>query len=440
MKKLRYLSLLLLLINLGFSRVGLAVPQKLPVLDRVVATVNQEAIPESELNRQMNLLMLRIKQSDNETPPLAQLKKQLLDKIILEKIQLQKAEEEGIKIEEKEVDHAIQQIASRDNLSSEQLQEFLEEQGVPFEQFRSNIKNELLISKLQQRELGQNINISPSEIEQFLNSPAGQDQSGAEYHLHHILIALPETPSAENIQKAKKEAQEILAQLRKGADFNKTAMGQSKSQHALNGGDLGWRKAAELPTIFANIVPALQVGEIYGPLQNTSGFHIIKLVDKRIEGVRTSSIMVKKHHVRQILIKPSDKLSDSEAKAVVAKLREELAQGADFTQLARKHSHELSSATKGGDLGWITKGSAFPPIFYQNVAKLQAGQISQPFKSSLGWHLVQVTEIRNELAPSSAMRNRATDLLYQRKMEERLGTWLRRARDEAEVAIYLNGT
>jgi len=303
-------------------------PHKAAILDRIVAVVNHEAIPESELNRQMHMLMLRFRQNETPVPPLAQLRKQLLDKIILEKIQLQKAATAHIEVTEPELNKALTEISGRDNSSVEQLQKFLEEQGISFSQFRDNIKNELIISRLQQQEIGPTIHLSSAEIDQFVKSAALHDSSDAEYRLGHILIALPETPSAEAIAKAKQHAEQLLQRLRKGADFSEIAMGESAGAQALNGGDLGWRKSAEIPTLFAKITSKLKVGELNGPIHNDSGFHIIKLLDKRVDG----------HHYTPKL-----------------------------------------------------------------------------------------------------MRNKATDLLFQRKFEERLVTWLRRMRDEAEVEVYLNG-
>jgi peptidyl-prolyl cis-trans isomerase SurA len=419
------------------SSTGNTAPRKLPVLDRVVAIVNQEAIPESELNNQMTLLMLRLKQSETALPPLAQLRKQLLDKLVIEKLQLQKAKEAHIEIDEPELNKAIAELAARDDFSVDELQQFLGEQGLPFNKFRETIKNEITISKLQQREVGQNIHISPLDVEQFLASAAGQDQTGAEYHLGHILIALPETASAEEIAKSKKQAEGILQRLRSGADFAQTAVGESSGAQALKGGDLGWRKMVEIPTLFSNVVSTLKIGELHGPIRNDSGFHIIKLIDKRIDGKTATDITsVKKIHVRQILIKTASKMSDAEAQALLLKLRGQILSGEDFPKLALKYSQETQSASKGGDLGWVSPSTA--SLFFEKISILRPGEVSQPFKTDKGWHLVQVIEHRIGHTASEPMKTRATDLLFQRKFEERLVSWLRRLRDEAEVQIYLN--
>lgn len=265
----------------------------LSVLDRVVASVNSEAITESELNRQTQLLIVRLRQTETSLPPMPVLRQQLLERMIMEKLQLQLAAIEGIKVDEKTLDQALNDIAVRDNLSRHQLQQFLEEQGVPFAHFRDTIKTEITLSRIQQKEIGQQITISKSDIDYFLNSPAGQDESGVEYHLGHILVALPESSSKEQSQKMETRAQSIVKELKEGADFAKTAIAISSDQQALKGGDLGWRKAASIPTSFVKIVPTLQIGEIYGPIRDNSGSHIIKLLDKRNQPVCSETVRSK---------------------------------------------------------------------------------------------------------------------------------------------------
>ncbi len=301
------------------------------VLDRIVAVVNHDAIPESELNHQVELLMVRLRQSDFTLPPLDVLRKQLLDKLIMEKLQLQMAKDANIEVDEKTIDKTLEEMASRDGLTIEKMKQFLEEQGIAFDQFKSTIKNEMIISKLQQQELAPFITISTSDVEHFMTSPAGMDQSGVEYRLGHILITLPETASAEKIAAANSKAEELVKQLKAGQDFSQLAMSKSSGPQALNGGDLGFRKAAELPTLFSKIAPTLTKGQVMGPIRNESGFHIVKLLDKRIPG-------------------------------------------------------QLDSVT----------------------------------------------------ASKEDLRMKAMDIIFQRKFEDKLVTWLRRIRDEAEVQVYLN--
>jgi len=262
--------------------------KKLPMLDNMVAAVNNEAITAAELNKQTELLLVRLRQADNPLPDMPVLRKQILDKMVLEKLQLQLAKEEQIEVDDKTLNSAIDEIAKRDGLTVSQMKEFLEEQGIPYAQFRSTIKTEITLSKLHQREIGQQIIISPRDIDQFLKSPMGQDQTGAEYHLAHILISLPESPNNAEQEKTEARAEAIVKELKAGADFAKTAMAKSAGQQALEGGDLGWRKTATIPTLFAKIAPTLRAGEIYGPIRDSSGFHIIKLINKRAQNAASS--------------------------------------------------------------------------------------------------------------------------------------------------------
>lgn len=282
LNKLNYFSSLMLSLFIASFCANPSFAAKMDVLDRVIATVNSEAIPESELNQQMQMLMLRLKQSEMKLPSEEELRKQLLEKIISEKLQLQVAKEEKIDIDEAYLNQAIEEIARRDNLTVQQLQKYLSDQNIEFKRFRETIKNEIIISKLQQKAIAPQISISASELDQFLNSPQGQDQSGAEYRVGHILIALPEKADAAEVAKAEKKAKDILAKLKAGADFQKTALSQSNNEQALNGGDLGFRKSSELPTLFAKAVPNLSVGDVSGPIKNSSGYHIIKLLEKRM--------------------------------------------------------------------------------------------------------------------------------------------------------------
>lgn len=409
--------------------------REIDTLDRVVAIVNNEAIPESELNKQMQFFLSELRQTEPNLPPQNILKKQVLDKLVLEKLQLQKAKETGISVPDAEIDKAMEDIASRNNMSLKQLQTAQEERGVPLEKFREAIKNQIIISRLQQRELGQNVHVTPEEIDQFLNSAKGQDQSGAEYRLTHILIPLGEGGSrAEN--RAKTQVDSLTKQIKNGEDFSKLAVQYSSSESA-PGGDLGFRKAPELPTLFAEVVPSLKLGEVRGPIRNEGGYHFIKLVEKRIDGVPTDTQGIMKIHVRQILLHNNDQKSAGDVQAELNKLREQCLRGADFAKLAMKHSEEARSQSKGGDLGWITAQSVDSEFFHA-ISALRAGEISQPFQTENGWQIVQVLESRQTPITSEAARNRAQDLLFQRKVEDRVASWLKRVRDEAEVQIYLN--
>lgn len=406
-------------------------------LDRVVATVNSEAIPESELNQQLQLLLVRLKQTEMNLPEEDVLKKQLLEKLVLEKLQLQIAKEEKVSIDDSSVDETVNQIAGKDNMSVQDLQQYLEEQGVSFKQFRETIKNEMTISKLQQKEVGQFITVSASELDHFLSSPMGQDQTGAEYQVGHILLPLPENPSPTEIQKAEHTAKDLIKKLKNGGDFKQAAMAHSAGPQALNGGELGWRKSPELPTLFARIVPSLPVGEIPAPIKNSSGIHIIKLIDKRIAGTSTLQKTRQEAKVRQILIKPGSKRSDAEAQSLLTQLRTEMLGGEPFAKIATKHSEETNSAKAGGDMGWVSQDTTLPE-FHAEIMKLKPGEISQPFKTEMGWHIISISAVRTKHPTNDAIKNRAMDALFQRKFEEQLSVWLKQLRDQAQVESHLN--
>lgn len=260
-------------------------PEKFQSLDRMVAIVNNDTITDSELEYQTSLLLLRLKQNENENelPPMVEFKKQILERMIMEKIQLQIASEVGISIDDTTLNQTLDEIANRDGMPLNQMREFIEEQGIPFQYFKDTVRKELILSRLQQKEIGQHISVSKTDIEHFLNSPQGQDKTGYEYRLGHILIALPNAPSPKEIESAKQQAEELKKQLMAGASFKTVAMAKSAAPQALNGGDLGWKKGTELPTLFAKQTLSMAVNEIQGPIRNTSGFHIIKLLDKRNE-------------------------------------------------------------------------------------------------------------------------------------------------------------
>jgi peptidyl-prolyl cis-trans isomerase SurA len=404
-------------------------------LDRVVAVVNNEAIPESELNQQLQLLLSELRQSEPNLPPQNQIRKQLLDKLVLEKLQVQRAKETGIKVADTDIDSTIEDIAKRNHITVKQLEKSQGDRGVSSNRFREIIKNQIMISRLQQRELGGNIHVSPEEVDQFLNSSQGQDQSGAEYRLTHILIPIQDD-SSRAASRAKTQVDTVMQQIKKGEDFAKLAVTYANNE-SVSGGDLGYRKASDLPSLFAKIVPNLKVGEVHGPIKNEGGYHIIKLAEKRIDGVAANHHTLTKIHVRHILMKTNEQTSETDLQSSLSKLRDQCRTNADFAKLATKHSEETLSASKGGDLGWVTANSV-ETEFYQSIAGLRPGEISQPFKTSAGWHIAQVLEARQTPIASQAARNKASELLFQRKVEDRIATWLKRVRDEAEVQIYLN--
>ena len=425
----RYFHLLFcfLIIYLFGSTTVIAKP-----LDQIVAIVDNEIITNSELEQHKKLLLTRIDLNNTTLPEEKILKKQILNQVILDKLQLQLANSTGIEATTQETNALIQTITKEEGMSLGEFKKELQNKGVSLESFRNHLQQELTIDKLRQREIGREIVISKADVDGFLNSPIGQDQSGAEYKLQHILLSFPNNPTPQVIATTKQSAEAILTKLKNGADFTKTAMAKSDSQQALNGGNLGWRRIGNIPTIFIKYVPNMQLNEIVGPIQSTNGFHIIKLINKRI-GDTTSHLET---HVRQILIKPSINTSEQEAKNTLIKIREQILKGKDFASLAERKSEELSTATKGGDLGWLTEKAVLPK-FYKEMQALKNGELSQPFKTELGWHLIQVLDRRSNNTSMDAARNRSREILRERKYQELLESWLKRLKNNAKIEILL---
>ena len=401
-------------------------------LDRVVAIVDNDVITETELEQYKKLLLSRIDLKNTSLPAENILKKQILNQMILDKLQLQLANNTGIEVDTQNITATIKEMAAEEGVTQQEFQTRLQNKGISLSNFRTHLQQELVINQLRQREIGREIVISSADIDGFLNSPMGQDQSGTEYHLRHILLSTTDTPTPQTITAAKQQAENILVELKSGTDFAKMAMTKSSGQQALNGGDLGWRRISEIPTLFVKHVPTMQLNEILGPIQSANGFHIIKLVEKRIGAAKTHL----ETHVRQILIKPSVNTSDEEAEKSLTAIRAQILKGKDFASLAERKSEELSTATNGGDLGWLTEKAVLPE-FYNKMQTLKNGEISQPFKTELGWHLIQVLDRRSHSTSLEAARNRAKDILRERKYQEMLEAWLKRLRDNAKVEILL---
>lgn len=403
------------------------------LLDKVIAVVNDDVISQYELDNYTKIVVANMQaQGNNALPSKDVLQEQVLNRMILDKIQVQLAEQSGIEADSIMVSEAIQHIARQQNKNVEGLKQSIEEKGIKFDDFRQIVRNDLLVQRVQAREVAQDVVIAKSDVESFLSSPAGQDQSGTEYKLSHILLLAPESPTPSALKKVQNKAEELVTSLQQGADFHKTAMSQSSGRQALNGGDLGWRTTGELPTIFVNYVPTMKVGDIVGPIRSASGFHIIKLTDKR-----TSNDASKlETHVRQILIVPDSNTSSDEAKAILTSLRQQLIKGADFAKLAQKKSQDVRSAAKGGDIGWVHEKVVLPK-FYEVMAKLRNNEISEPFQTDEGWYLIQVLDRRNQLTSDEAAWNRAVEVLTMRKTNEAIEAWTKRIRDEARVNILL---
>ena len=403
-------------------------------LDRIVAVVNDDVIVESELKVRLRLVKDQLRQSGTALPPEDVLSKQVLERLVLERLQIQIAERAGIRVDEETLNRAVEQVARQNNFDVAQFREVLERDGFDFARFREDIRNEILISRLQQRQLQNRITVTDRDIDNYISTIDKQGTDASAYRLSHILVAVPEAASSEAIAKARSEAQRIVETLRNGADFAKLAVAQSDGQQALQGGDLGWRNGSELPTIFSDVVPKMSKGEISDPIKSSSGFHVVQLADVRGDAGRH---MITQTRARHIQIRPNEVTSNAEARQRLEQLRERIENGEDFAELARANSDDRTSAIQGGDLGWLSPGDTVPE-FQSVLDTIPSGGLSEPFKTRFGWHMVQVLERREFDDTDKVKRARAADLIRQRKMDEELQNWLRQIRDEAYVELRLD--
>jgi peptidyl-prolyl cis-trans isomerase SurA len=401
-------------------------------LDRIVAVVNDDVILNSELNQRMRTVLEQLRQQGMSPPPAEVLEKQVLERLILNRLQLQLAGENGIRVDDNTLNRTLRDIAKRNKLSLSEFKGILERDGYDFGAFREDIRQELTLSQLRQREVETHIKVTDREVDDFLLTQAVQSGKEDQYRLAHILVAVPEAPSPEQIATARAKGEKILQELSEGADFSQVAVAVSDGQQALKGGDLGWRKANELPTLFAEVVPQMQPGDVSGLIRSPSGFHIVKLMEVR----RGERLFITQTHARHILISPNELTSDEDAKIRLQQIKTRVENGEDFAELARANSEDAGTAVNGGDLGWVSPGDVVPQ-FQAAMDSLEPGQISDPFRTPFGWHIVQVLRRRHRDSTEQVRRARAKELIRQRKLEEEVQSWLRRLRDEAYVEYRL---
>ena len=395
---------------------------------------NDDVITYSELENRMRLIKQQLQQRQAKLPPDDVLRKQILEQLIIERLQLQLADRVGIRVDDETINKVISNIAQENKFSLEQFREVLAREGYEFADFRRNIKKDITISQLRKRRVENRVTVTEQEVDNYLISQANRRGSKDEFHLAHILIAVPEAASPDQIRTAKERAETVLAQLRLGADFAETAIAVSNGQKALEGGDLGWRKAGQLPTLFSESVISMQVGQMSELIRSPSGFHIIKLLDRRSKEQQHT---VQQTLARHILIRPNEVISNAEAKQRITRLRGRIEGGADFGQLARASSDDTASAVEGGSLGWVNPG-VMVPEFEEQMNKLQPGQISQAFESQFGWHIVQVMARRQQDNTQQFERAQARQMIGRRKSEVAVENWLREMRSEAYVEYRLN--
>ncbi|MBL1458436.1 MAG: peptidylprolyl isomerase [Methylophaga sp.] len=397
-------------------------------LDRIVAVVNNEIVLDSELVEMEQTVRQQLRQRNAAIPSSDILRRQVLERLIMQKLQLQRADMSGIRVADDALNAAVRQIAENNNLTIRQFRDALESDGYDFTEFRETIREEMVISRLRKSEVEDSIVVSEREVDNFLATQNLQGDSEQAFRLLHILVGIADAPTPEQVQEAEQKLAVIQDLLAEGGDFSEIAAGYSDGQNALEGGELGWRKQAELPTLFAGVVPNLSVGEVSDVIRSGSGFHLVKLVEKRSEETH----LVKQTKARHILIKTNELVTDEAAEKRLKQLRERILNGEDFAELAKAHSEDTGSAIDGGSLGWTSPG-VMVPEFEEVMNGLAEGEMSEVFQSRFGWHLIQVDERREQNMADEFKRNKAREQIKQRKIEEELESWLRAMRDEAYI-------
>ncbi len=408
-------------------------PSGIIVVDRIVAVVNNEVITQNDLNERLGTVVKQLQKQGTPLPPQDALGKQLLERMINDLIQVQEARESGIRIDDLTLDKTLQRIAEENNLSTTDFRALLERDGLSWNKFREEIRSEIIVSRLREREVESGINVTDAEVETELALESREATTDGEYRLAHILVLVPEQATSQQIEARRKRALLALSELRRGVEFAQISAQFSDAPDALQGGNLGWRPIGRLPTIFLDALSKLKPGEITDILRSANGFHIVKLLDKR---GRSATPTVTQTRARHILIRAKESLTDDEARERLSRLRERITAGADFAELAKVHSDD-PTATKGGDLGWINPGDTVPE-FERVLNQLRDNEVSQPVQSPFGWHLVQVLERRSEGLTDDRRRQMARNVVRQRKADEAYQDWLRQIRDRAFVEYRLD--
>jgi len=435
MKKIRPLKFTVKTLSSIFllSVLSLNIHAKIELLDRVIAVVDSGVIMETQLNTRVEEVLQRLQASQSELPPLNLLEEQVLERLIVEEIQMQIADRAGIKISDSELNQTLSRIASQNNLTLEEFRIAIQQDGGSYKAFRETIRKELIIQRVQRGKVGSRVDISEQEIENFINSEEGRTQLAEQYNVQHILIPTKSGLSESEIMDIKEKAQGILNRLEEGESFEKLATTYSSGQKALEGGFLGWRTSAELPTLFAETISILKVGETSDLIRSGAGFHILRLNEKRGNTVKFMDQTLSRH----ILIQPSEIRTENQAEFLIKDIHRRLLEGEDFKQLARQYSEDPGSKMDGGNLGWANPGD-YDPAFEKTLNATKIGEISNPVKSSFGWHVIEVLDRRNEDVSQEEQKNRAYQIIYERKFEQELESTLIELRAEAYVDIKLN--
>ena len=400
-------------------------------IDHIIAVVNGECITRQELDEVLSLSIKQLQKQGIEPPPRDILEGQVMEREILTRVQIQLASEIGMSVGDTELEKALNRIANANKMTKEAFFELLGKEGISYDKFRNEIRNEMLLVRLKDREVINRIKISEGEIDNFLYNQEQSSENSDEYELSHIMIRIPDLASPERIEEKRKRAEEALAKLKNGNDFAQVAAEFSDAADALEGGKLGWRPAAQLPTKFSKELKSTPQNKLTPIMKSPSGFHILKLHNRRGGEGSSGPIVIDQTHVRHILIKISQLTSENDAKIRVVRLKERLDNGADFEELAKIHSED-PSGDKGGDLGWISPGDTVPE-FEKAMDRLQPDDISGPVQSTFGWHLIQVIERRTKDVSNQRQRQEASKTIRARKSDAAYQEWLQQLRDRAYV-------
>ena len=422
---------LLLIVLISFAQFGTQAAE-VAKLDRIIAVVDQTVITEQELESRIQTVSAQFAKQGTELPEVSVLRKQILERLISDNLQLQYAAQTGLKVDDNQLDKTVERIADQNKMSLTEFGEALAKDGISMRKFRSDIRNEIIIARLREREVDSRVNVSESEIDNFLTTQASRNENQDEFEISHIMVRTPEEGATEDIQKAKAKVDEALGQLQAGTSFAKVSASFSDTPNALEGGSLGWKSGSQMPTLFLDALKGMQVGDVSPVLRSPNGFHILKLTNKR---GGNSPLVIQQTHARHILIKLSEITSEKDGKTKMDNIKERLDNGEKFEVLARQYSED-GSASNGGDLGWVNPGDTVPQ-FEKAMNDLKDGQISEPVRSPFGWHIIQVLERRQQDMSKESARLKARQEIRAKKADEAYQDWIRELRDRAYVEYRL---
>ena len=425
--------LLALALVCGLASAQSPANQRVVLLDRIVAVINEEVITRNELEARKGLVLSHLNKQGTPLPAPDVLEKQVLERLITERAQLHFAKENGIRVDDAFLERTIARIAEDNKLSLTQLRDLLTKDGIPYAKYREDIRSEIVLSRLREREVDSRVVVSDAEIDHYLATNEAQAGKQDEYRLAHILVLVPEQASPEQIAAKQGRAEEALRQLKSGADFAQISAGYSDAGDALKGGDLGWRAVGRIPSVFAEAVKTLKPGETSGVLKSANGFHIVKLLEKR---GKDSQTVVDQTRVRHILLRVNETVAEAEARSKIDRLRTRVVAGEDFADLAKLNSEDPSSA-KGGEVGWVSPGDTVPE-FERAMNSLKVNEVSEAVRTPFGWHLIQPLERRRQDVTESKNRDLARQAVRARKAEEAFEDWVRQVRDRAFVEYRLD--